>query len=128
MIVDGAFSPLLHLLLALDDLVKLFLILFLPLVTFLPLPFVVDGAVVVVIIVVVVVALFILFWSGSRDPILKREVDLILVNHPVCICFCFVQFAEPSEFGHLGVDPDLLLLRLCLLYRICQCQCNKANF
>ena len=128
MIVDGAFSPLLRLLLLLDDLVKLFLILFLPLVTFLPLPFVVDGAVVVVIIVVVVVALFIIFWSGFRDPILKREVDLILVNHPVCICFCFVQFAEPSEFGHLGVDPDLLLLRLCLLYRICQCQCNKANF
>ena len=61
MIVDGAFSPLLRLLLLLDELVKLFLILFLPPVTLLPLPFVVDGAVVVVIIVVVVVALFILF-------------------------------------------------------------------
>ena len=127
MIVDGAFSPLLHLLLLLDDLVKLFLILFLPLVTFFPLPFVVDGAVVVVIIVVVVVALFILFWSGSRDPILKREVDLIYVNHCVSICLCFVQFAEPSEFGHLGVDPDYYLYDFVYFTESVNAR-DKANF
>ena len=124
MIVDGAFSPLLHLLLLLDDLVKLFLILFLPLVTFLPLPFVVDGAVVVVIIVVVVVALFILFWSGSRDPILKREVDLIYVNHCVSICLCFVQFAEPSEFGHFVIYYFYDFVYFTESVN----ECDKANF